>query len=545
MTSAASGGYLDIVKYLHQNGTDIHWLDNLALFSAAAHGHLDVVTYLHRKPNDVQAQGNRAITDAASEGHLDVVIYLHKNGADISALDNLAMCNAATNGHLDVVTYLHQNGADIQAQGNRPITGAASKGHLDVVTYLHQNGADIFVWDNQPLLNAATNGHLDVVAYLHQNGADIHMLPAKKKEQYHQYLQDNARWQKTLRRDPPKGVVNADPAFFKEATYHALMALLAAEGYSCQNMMAFNAAGLFQSTARVMQYFKTWGRYSKQPLHDITYMIKLPPERGDMNVKDWGDAVLKLGPDMARLVKFADRIPSPARSADGRSWSYHATRAICAQFNYKRAAEHPALAGVCFEHNVSEDDFNKALHIVLSTPPVRKNMPDIYIKGERFDMPGAKFYRLPADDVRGLFLGEFTDCCQSIGSDGAACATYGYKSENGGFYVVENAKGLIVSQTFAWRAQGGGLCFDTLETLGENVTSAQWAKILQETARELAQRPDHDLTQLSVGMGGGTPESLTSVFNQATRTKPLDYKGYSEAQKQIMVWQRNISANTL
>ncbi len=146
---------------------------------------------------------------------------------------------------------------------------------------------------------------------------------------------------------------------------------------------------------------------------------------------------------------------------------------------------------------------------------------------------------IPAHDVRGLFLGEITDCCQSIGGHGHACAEYGYKSENGGFYVVENAKGNIVSQTFAWRATNGGLCFDTLETLGQNVTAHQWQAILQEAARTLTERANHNVTSLTIGTGGGTPKALAKVFNKAAPpATPLDYKGYSEAQKQIVVWDR-------
>lgn len=479
---------------------------------------------------------------AAVNGHLPVVQYLHQHGADIAVLSHRALTGAAENGHLPVVQYLHQHGADITAQNNSPMISAAGNGHLPVVDYLcAQDNMQIIM----ALMSAADRGQMPVVQYILDKYPSIFSLSdlgPDQQQDYEAYGAACKEWRQTVRREPPPGLYDQDPRFFKGAAYEFMLPLLAEEGYGDKtaNNMAFMAAGLFQSPVRAMQYLKAWGTAGKQPLHDIIHMIKLPQKRGQMNVKDWGDAVLKCGPSMAKLVQFADRVPSPARSSDGRTWSSVSTREICAQFGYKRAAEHPALAALCLEHDVNEANFETALGIVQKGPPALKNLPEITIAGEKFDMLGGKFYRLPADDIRGLFLGELTDCCQSIGSEGRACAKYGYESENGGFYVVENAKGRVISQTFAWRAHDGGLCFDTLETLGQNVTAAQWHKILKEAANKLGEGTDHNISRLTVGLGGDTPHNLTSIFGNATvAATPLDYTGYSEAQEQLVVWQRS------
>jgi hypothetical protein len=238
---------------------------------------------------------------------------------------------------------------------------------------------------------------------------------------------------------------------------------------------------------------------------------------------------------MAKLVKFADRLPSPEKSDDGKTWSMVRTREKVAEFVYAGAAENPALAALCMEHNVDEWAFDKALELSRD-PPAIKNIPDIAIDGAQFDMPGATFHRLAANDIRGLFLGEMTDCCQSIDGAGRECAEYGFTSENSGFYVVENAKGRIVGQTWAWRGEMDELVFDSLETLGQNVKGDQWLKLTQAFIKALDKKPGN-VTTLRIGKGGATPERVISYFNNASRPAiPLGYSGYRDSHKQIIVW---------
>lgn len=548
LMKVAANGHLPLVEYMHQNRADFIMRANRyeAILRAAENGHLPLVKNLCQllKKSGVTIQHARPLCAAAKNGHLPVVKYLHQHGADITHCDNEALGEAASHGHLPVVQYLHEQGADITARNNYAFITAARFGKLPVVQYVHQHlrqqGVDLTAENNRALKETFLGMHLPIVRYLCDNGADVSLLTPHQQELLNDYTKGRDLWQKTVRMAPPDGLHDSNPRFFRKAAYEFLLPLLAHEGYSGieQHKMAFNAAGLFQSPARVIQYLAQWGAQGKQPLHDLIFMIDLPQE-GAPNIKDWGDAVLKCGPSMAKLVKFSDQVPSPAKSTDGRSWSYNATRAQCAQFSYKRGAEHPGLAELCFAYDVKEKDFEKALNIVQSGATPNKNLPPLFVEGESFDLAGGKFYQLPPHDMHGLFLGEITDCCQSIGGYGHDCAKYGYQSENGGFYVVENAKGEIISQTFAWRSKEGGMCFDTLETLGDQMANSQWQKLLREVAAELTNRKDHDLTRLTVGMGGDTPRALRESFARATQPDtPLDYKGYSEAQKQITIWER-------
>jgi hypothetical protein len=213
------------------------------------------------------------------------------------------------------------------------------------------------------------------------------------------------------------------------------------------------------------------------------------------------------------------------------------TREKVAEFAYKNAAENPALAMLCLEHSIHEYAFNEALELTKKIP-AEKNVPDIVIDGAEFDMPGATFHRLAANDIRGLFLGELTDCCQSIGGAGSECAAHGFTSEDSGFYVVENAKGQIIGQTWAWRGEKGELVFDSLETLGQNVKADQWLKLTKAFKKALANKPGN-VTALHIGTGGATPGKLTRAFTAAARpAKPLGYEesGYRDSKQQVVVW---------
>ncbi len=290
-----------------------------------------------------------------------------------------------------------------------------------------------------------------------------------------------------------------------------------------------------------LQYLEKHGQAGKEPLHDLIQMIKLPQNRtSEMNLADWGDAVLKCGPSMARLVKFADKLPVPVsvKIDGGKTWSMQKTREAVAEFAYEKAAKNPALALLCLEHAVEERDFNRALELSKKAPKI-KNVPDIVIDGAEFDMPGAVFHRLAPDDIRGLFLGELTDCCQSIGGVGQQCATHGFTSKDGGFYVVEKKDDhRIVGQSWGWRGTKKELVLDSDETLGKSMTAAQWLKLTLAFKEALEKKPG-DVTALHLGKGGGTPKSLLAAFKDAVNPAKLrNYTGYRDSKEQVVVWRR-------
>jgi len=558
----ASYGHLEVLKYFMEDCGVNHrvmpsFMDDL-LQAAAGKGQLDIVKYLMKTHNNFSLN---AFANAA-KGHLDVVKYfVEEAGLPEKHKAHMLMTatrSAAKAGQLDIVKYLvEERGAEFSPVNyyKSAISAAMHEGQLHIVRYFVEKHGFTFSNNNatralrdmmsgEEVWSSIAPWKLSAAKYLitewgaNCNGHPFPIVPEKVQVQIRNYLTICEIWQRVAHCEPPNALYTNDPAYFKSKAYESVYGMLKREGHASHLVypMAFQAAGLFGTEDRVLQYLEKWGKADKQPLHEIIQMINLPAKKmPEMDLKAWGDAVLKCGPSMANLVKFADRLPVPEKSDDGKTWSMRKTRERVAEFVYERAKENPVLAAICMEHGVKENAFNEALEI-SAKPPAVKNIPDITIEGTQFDLPGATFKRLAANDVRGLFLGEMTDCCQSIGGAGAKCAKHGFISENSGFYVVENAKGRVVGQTWAWRGEKGELVFDSLETLGKNVSSGQWQKLAEAFKGALDKKPG-DITAFHIGTGGATPTQLIDAFNSAAKpVKPLGYDGYRDSHKQVVVW---------
>ena len=138
----AKNGHLHIVKYLAEQGQDIHKDDEAVLRYSAKNGHLDVVKYcVEEHQADIHAGEGFALRHSAASGHLEVVKYLVENGADIHAVDDFALKLSAASGHLEVVKYLVEKGADIHALIRNG--GNEYDYDLDIVKYLLSVGVPI------------------------------------------------------------------------------------------------------------------------------------------------------------------------------------------------------------------------------------------------------------------------------------------------------------------------------------------------------------------------------------------------------------------
>lgn len=100
-------GYLDIIKYLHENGVD---LDPYTCSHAATYGRLDCLKYAHENGCACNSGGENATYWAAQNGHLECLRYAHKNGCEWSD----RVCEGASlQDRLDCFMYAIENGAPL------------------------------------------------------------------------------------------------------------------------------------------------------------------------------------------------------------------------------------------------------------------------------------------------------------------------------------------------------------------------------------------------------------------------------------------------
>lgn len=332
-------------------------------------------------------------------------------------------------------------------------------------------------------------------------------------------------------------------------TYRTIMNLMYKTGFETGTgselaRTVFLIAALFQDEHKLLQYINKWVKPTIDPV--IALISHFPydhVQKGHIDYPSWGNAILKCGPAMSKLLRYAHLIDGPKKSADGKNWSVkETTKAIAQKFYKSNYDRNPEMAALCLEHKIPPSHFGMLLSKIENAPKV-KTLPEITIDGKKFGMSGAKFKKMANDDWRALFVGNMIDCCQSITFDHAkSCAYHSLEDENGAVYIVEKDDGDILGCTWAWRNEQNDIVFDSLETLGKRVTPQQWIEILRETSRELnANKSQHKISRLLVGLAGGTPKpALLEEFNAAVEdpAKPSNYNGFWEAKKQVLVWSR-------
>lgn len=355
---------------------------------------------------------------------------------------------------------------------------------------------------------------------------------------------------------------NLNPDIFQADAFENVVEMLKKEGYQGKeaSLYAYHTTALFGTTDRVLKYLEKWGAAGKTPLHDIIQDIKVPrtgynkpPEfteiglrkrNQDVDLNAWGSALLQQGPRMAKFVKFAEKVPQPKKGLDERWYSFKNTSYAISQVAYPRMREFPRIAAMSMRYSYDEDQFNDAVALFqkyqekYETKAGQENtgIPDVTIAGSDFGMDGYSFKKLPDGDVRGMFLGNMTDCCQHLGSLGRDCAVHGYLSGDSGFYVIEDKKGAVIGQTWAWRGTQGELTFDSLEQLGDRVKAQSWQDICQGVVAIL-QENAKDVTGLYIGVGGKTPKMS---FDAASKlAEPVGYNAYRDSKTaQYCAWKR-------
>lgn len=279
--------------------------------------------------------------------------------------------------------------------------------------------------------------------------------------------------------------------------------------------------------------------------HDASYWLPLDPQASQNGLRTFLNQSLKemdtpqqqysLMNDIKLVSKRWNSLTEAARTTvlDRTTSVQDAAQAIRASQVYPNA-KNPKFAIEAREWGVSKKAFanyEKRFMDSQTTPspfPLEKTWQSGSLKG-RF---------LPRSDVRGLFLGEHTNCCQHPGDAAASCAWFGQTNRKSGFFVVENNAGEIVAQSWAWIGDKGGLCFDSVESKGLGPRQGAVMDIYKKAANDLV------LTHKLVTIGGTaySPKlDISSLPDAGAKKLPLPEEhrqntGYSDAkQRQVIL----------
>jgi len=130
---------LKIIKYLIEDGADIHICNDFCVRYFSEKGFLNIVKYLLKLGSDICIKESYCLCFASKNGHLEVVKYLVENGVWVNARNDLSFRFACENGHLEVVKYLVSKGANINAKDllcHTAIHYAEINSHNEIVKFL-------------------------------------------------------------------------------------------------------------------------------------------------------------------------------------------------------------------------------------------------------------------------------------------------------------------------------------------------------------------------------------------------------------------------
>lgn len=182
---------IDVVKFLLQNGADVHAVNatgSSSLHYACSVGSVDAAKELIRYGADVHLKdedGYSPLLSAVEHGRIDTLQLLLDHGADVNIVDNSndsALHLACGAGNVALALRLLQYGAHPNVIGFNswtPLLIAAQKGLHVVVARLIECGASVNVRNNKkltPLITASIRGHVQVVNVLLENKADVNSL---------------------------------------------------------------------------------------------------------------------------------------------------------------------------------------------------------------------------------------------------------------------------------------------------------------------------------------------------------------------------------
>jgi len=104
-----------------------------------------------------------------------MIRFLLENGADVHYEDDRPLIQCCEGGYTGVVKILLEFGADIHVKKDKPLRYATAYENYNIMKILLENGADVHTKNDYPLRTSVEDGEIDSVKLLLEYGANIHV----------------------------------------------------------------------------------------------------------------------------------------------------------------------------------------------------------------------------------------------------------------------------------------------------------------------------------------------------------------------------------
>jgi len=358
------------------------------------------------------------------------------------------------------------------------------------------------------------------------------------KREKAKFLPFKLAWSMLFKRKTPEGLGNKDPnpGYLDRVgvkSFRKLMKIVREESadessLAANTKAAYHLSIVFRDIGTIERWIKLLSRQNTTNITAVTIHDAFVDGNKFVNLdfkKEWINFLLKF-PEARKLIGYFKGFEEEYKRS---------ARKIAELEEFATLREYgnirlPEVAKIAAELDLDEEEFRDYEKFFLKNRKKSYTMlPHVVVKLEDYT-----FRKLDDHDVRGPFLGLYTDCCQHLHNAGSSCAKAGWRDPESGFYIIEKG-GEIIAQSWAWRGRDGELCFDSIEGLG-GVNVEKIAALYKEAARQLLGKLG--ITRVTVGDTeyGLTPEVRKILDGRpCTPAKMIKKVKYTDAEEQWLL----------
>ncbi|PZP56937.1 MAG: hypothetical protein DI586_01970 [Micavibrio aeruginosavorus] len=285
------------------------------------------------------------------------------------------------------------------------------------------------------------------------------------------------------------------------------------EDISELNRHASFASLLFGDYRSFTTYCQRWPNFFREELY-FHHNLKNQNHFYDQNInyRQWGETLLKFGPQM---LYYLDLFPDIGEMPRLKSGEINLKKTKGQIYDYLLATTPPEdaifsdLRRFCFDNQLDNESYEGAKYLLskcANLPNTSVEIPEISVDGENFGMPGYNFKMLSYEDYRVFFPGKFTGCCEKLYDHCRNSVIHSYMTRESGFYVLTDPSDRIIAHSWTWRSNEGYLVFDGFEAPQNDrrVTNKLIRNILDAFCEKLTdpRYADFDIFALVLGESG-------------------------------------------